>query len=268
TNFIDYMLVNFYVGNTDWSHQNWYASSNRNNPEGRWRFHSWDAEHVLKGINDNSVTKNNAASPTGFHQSLKRNEEYRVLFADRIHRHFFNNGVLTPEKGAASYQARLDSIDEAIVAESARWGDNQRSTPFTRDKEWVAEKNRLLQQYFPRRTGIVLNQLRAQNLYPSLAAPTFSQHGGSVPTGFNLTLKTSKGDIYFTLDGSDPRLAGGALSETANRYSKALPIEGTARVKSRVRYQNEWSALAEAQFVVEGSLEKLLITEVMYHPLR
>ena len=268
TNFIDYMLVNFYVGNTDWSHQNWYASSNHNNPEGRWRFHSWDAEHVLKGINDNSVTKNNAASPTGFHQSLKRNKEYQVLFGDRIHRHFFNDGVLTPEKAAASYQARLDSIDEAIVAESARWGDNQRSTPFTRDKEWVAEKNRLLQQYFPRRTGIVLSQLRSQKLYPTLAAPTLSQHGGSIPTGFKLTLKASKGVIYFTLDGSDPRLPGGALAQSANRYNQPLPIEGTARVKSRVKYQNEWSALAEAQFVVEGSLDKLLITEVMYHPLR
>ena len=268
TNFIDYMLLNFYVGNGDWSHQNWYASSNRNNPEGRWRFHSWDAEHVLKGINDNSVTKNNASSPTGFHQSLKRNKEYQVLFGDRIHRHFFNDGVLTPEKAAASYQTRLDSIDEAIVAESARWGDNQRSTPFTRDKEWVAEKNRLLQQYFPRRTGIVLSQLRSQKLYPTLAAPTLSQHGGSIPTGFKLKLMASKGIIYFTLDGSDPRLPGGALAETANRYNKAFPLEGTARVKSRVKYQNEWSALAEAQFVVEGSLEKLLITEVMYHPLR
>ena len=122
TNFIDYMLLNFYVGNTDWSHQNWYASFNHNSPEGRWRFHSWDAEHVLKGINDNSVGKNNAASPTGFHQSLKRNKEYQVLFGDRIHRHFFNDGVLTPEKAATSYEARLDSIDEAIVAESARWG--------------------------------------------------------------------------------------------------------------------------------------------------
>ena len=128
------------MGNTDWSHQNWYASFNRNSPEGRWRFHSWDAEHVLKGINDNSVGKNNAASPTGFHQRLKRNEEYQVLFGDRIHRHFFNDGVLTPEHAAATYQARLDSIDEAIVAESARWGDNQRATPFTRDKEWVTLK--------------------------------------------------------------------------------------------------------------------------------
>ena len=265
-NFIDYMLVNFFVGNGDWSHQNWYASFNRDSNEGRWRFHSWDAEHVLKGINDNSVTKNNAASPTGFHQKLKQNAEYNILFGDRIHQHFFSNGVLTPERAAAAYKARLDSIDEAIVAESARWGDNQRVTPYTRDKEWVAEKNRLLKDYFPKRTGIVLNQLRSQKLYPSIAAPTLSQHGGTVPSTFQLTLKAAKGQIFFTLDGSDPRLSGGALSNTASRYNGPIPIEGRTQLKSRVRHQAKWSALVEAAFVVEGALENLRITEVMYHP--
>ena len=46
--FIDYMLVNYYAGNTDWAHNNWYASFNRVDPNGKWRFHSWDAEHVFK----------------------------------------------------------------------------------------------------------------------------------------------------------------------------------------------------------------------------
>ena len=267
-NFIDYMLVNFFVGNGDWSHQNWYASFNRNSNEGRWRFHSWDAEHVLKGVNDNSVSKNNAASPTGFHQKLKQNTEYNVLFGDRIQRHFFGNGVLTPDNAAATYQTRLDSIDEAIIAESARWGDNQRSTPYTRDKEWVAEKNRLLKEYFPRRTGIVLKQLQSQKLYPSLAAPILSKQGGSVSSGFQLTLKASKGEIFFTLDGSDPRLTGGALSNTATRYNRPIPIEERTQLKTRVRHQTKWSALVEASFVVEGALENLRITEVMYHPIR
>ncbi|MDP6892336.1 MAG: lamin tail domain-containing protein, partial [Verrucomicrobiota bacterium] len=99
-------------------------------------------------------------------------------------------------------------------------------------------------------------------------APILSQHGGSIPIGFKLKLKTSKGVVYFTLDGSDPRLPGGILSETANKYSNAFPLEMTTLVKARVKYQNEWSALVEAQFIVEESLEKLMITEVMYHPVR
>ena len=48
--FIDYMLVNFYAGNEDWDHHNWYATYNRVDPNGRWRFHSWDAEHVLESV--------------------------------------------------------------------------------------------------------------------------------------------------------------------------------------------------------------------------
>ncbi|MFQ3168554.1 MAG: hypothetical protein ACI8QI_001103 [Limisphaerales bacterium] len=266
--FIDYLLINYYTGNFDWSHQNWYASFNRNIPDGRWLFHSWDAEHNLESVNENVTGRNNAASPTGFHHQLRRNAEYRVLFGDRVHRHFFNNGVMTPERAAESYLARLDEVDEAVVAESARWGDSRRSKPFTRDKEWAAEKNRLLKQYFPKRSGIVLKQLRGQNLYPSLDAPTLSQHGGLVAAGFSLTLTAPKGEIHYTLDGTDPRLPGGALADTANRYSNAVAIAGTVRVKSRARFQNQWSALTEARFVVEGSLDALRVTELMYHPLR
>ncbi|MCB1096683.1 MAG: CotH kinase family protein, partial [Verrucomicrobiae bacterium] len=55
--FINYMLVNFYAGNSDWAHQNWYASFNRVDPNGKWRFHSWDAELTFKLANDNSTTK-------------------------------------------------------------------------------------------------------------------------------------------------------------------------------------------------------------------
>ena len=38
--FIDYMLMNYYIGNGDWAHHNWYASYRRDDPNGRWRYHS------------------------------------------------------------------------------------------------------------------------------------------------------------------------------------------------------------------------------------
>ena len=265
-NFIDYMLVNFYVGNTDWSHQNWYASFNRNNTIGRWRFHSWDAEHVLKGSNDNTVSKNNLASPTGFHQKLKVNPEYKILFGDRVHKHFFDRGTLTPKKAAAAYKRRIESIDEAIIAESARWGDNQRDEPYTRDKEWAAEKKRLLDDYFPNRTAIVLEQLRTHGLYPSISAPVLNKNGGVVSKGFRITLDTPKGEIFFTLNGSDPRQKGGVLSRTAISYKQPITVNGRCFLKSRVRYKNQWSSLVEAEFAVDGYMNNLLITEIMYHP--
>ena len=48
--FITYLLANWYTGNHDWPAKNWYAT-HRNTPDGRWRFHSWDAEHTLEGDN-------------------------------------------------------------------------------------------------------------------------------------------------------------------------------------------------------------------------
>jgi len=49
-NFITYLLANWFPGNHDWPRKNWYAT--HQNPDGKWRFHSWDAEHTVEGGND------------------------------------------------------------------------------------------------------------------------------------------------------------------------------------------------------------------------
>ncbi|MFC1634384.1 lamin tail domain-containing protein [Planctomycetota bacterium] len=211
-NLIDYVITNYYVGNTDWAHQNWYATFNRVEPESRWQYHSWDAEHVLEGLNDNVTGRNDTGGPTGLHRRLTDNAEYRMLFADHVHRHFFNNGVLTPSGAIALYQFRLDDVDRAVVGESARWGDNHRSTPYTRNIEWIRERNWLLTQYFQQRTAIVLNQFKSRGWYPNVEAPVFRingsyQHGGLVSTHDALSMTASTGTIWYTLDGTDPRQA-------------------------------------------------------------
>ena len=83
--------------------------------------------------------------------------------------------MLTPENAAALYQIRLDEIDRAIVGPSARWGDNQRPDPYTRDVEWIAERDRLLNTYIPQRTDIVLEQFRSRGIFPNVDAPAYSQ---------------------------------------------------------------------------------------------
>ena len=61
--------------------------------------------------------------------------------------------------------------------------------------------------------------LRNRNLYPTVDPPLLSQHGGSVTEGFNLTLNSGAGTIYYTVDGSDPRLPGGGVSPSAQSMS-------------------------------------------------
>ena len=57
------MMANFWVGNEDWAHKNYYASRHRV-PGGRWRYHAWDSEHVIKGASQDSIIFMNRAAGT------------------------------------------------------------------------------------------------------------------------------------------------------------------------------------------------------------
>jgi hypothetical protein len=57
------------------------------------------------------------------------------------------------------------------------------------------------------------------------------------------------GAIYFTTDGSDPRLVGGAVnSASAQLYSSPVSLAVATHVKARILRNGQWSALTEAAF--------------------
>jgi hypothetical protein len=189
--FIDYMIVNQYVDNTDWASHNWYASFNRVDPAGRWRFHSWDAEISLRDVNGDVTTKNDTGSPTEIQTRLAANPEYRLRFADAAQRLLFNGGVLA--NAGSLYAQRANQIDRAIVGESARWGDNHASGPRLFRSDWRSWQDNLLANYFPQRGNILLGQYQARGWLASLGAPTFNQYGGTVNPGFQLTMAKPAG---------------------------------------------------------------------------
>lgn len=221
-NMIDWLLVNFYNGNRDWDHNNWQAGRLRK-PGETFKFFTWDSERTLLGTGANSVTKNSAGRATAVHQALRSNPEYRLLFADRVHKHFFNNGALTPAGAAGTFNRWVDFLRVPLVAESARWGDAQRAgNPYTVSNNWQTEVNFQNNTYLPGRTATVLNQLIDQALYPNLEAAVFNQHGGDVLAGFDLEMTAPVGEIYYTLDGSDPRV-GGVVGETTTYLGQGAP---------------------------------------------
>jgi hypothetical protein len=122
-NFITELLAHWFAVNWDWpnwpNQKNWYAT-HRNTPDGRWRFHCWDAEHALEYWNNQNVL---GLSEYLIHDKLKVNAEYRMRFADLAHRFFFNGGVLSYPAVTDRYSTRIAEIDRAIVCESARWGE-------------------------------------------------------------------------------------------------------------------------------------------------
>lgn len=190
-NLIDYMLTIFYGGNFDAPvtkfrgdavPNNFYALCNRDGNEG-FIFLNHDAEHTLHvnahspgiGLYEDRVNLNlyvsgfNKFHPQYLHQQLTQNAEYRIRFADRIYRHMFNEGALTEARVRAIFEKRAQEIELAIIAESARWGDLTRS----KHNAWQPAINQIVQEFFPNRSEIVLEQLRQAGLYPEIEPPLY-----------------------------------------------------------------------------------------------
>ncbi len=219
---IDYMLMVYYTGSRDapvflgdsYTPRNFYAVRLRD-PASPFIFVPWDTEWALEEPTVNRVGVVGVLNPHYLMDRLAANPDFRMMLADRIHLHFHNEGTLTRERTTQRYLDRAREIRGAIVGESARWGDNRRpSRPYTRT-DWEDEVNRLVTQYFSGRTETVLNQLKMRGWYPSVEAPAFQingtdQHGGVTPVAAVLAMVNpgGAGAIWYTLDGSDPRLPG------------------------------------------------------------
>jgi len=273
-NMIDYMIAHFYGGVRDWPGKNWWLLRHQTNQTG-FKFLAWDTEMSVglfltnATINTMGLT-DGVAAPYG---AARSNAQFRSAFGDRVHRHFFNGGPLYvdpaqpqwdpthPERNrpAARFAALASQIDAAMVAESARWGDQHAAVPYTRDEHWRVERDWVLGYWIPNRSSSVLQQFRGAGLYPSVVAPQFNQHGGDIGPGFQLTMTAPAGLIYYTINGGDPR-----QTTQAALYSGPVTLPQGAVVRARALSGAEWSALNEATFAAVRS--PLLITEIHYHP--
>jgi hypothetical protein len=148
------------------------------------------------------------------HQDLMVNARYRLRFADRVQKHLFRDGTLTDSNAIARFNRRTGEVRDALKAYAARWAD-ARYAPSYHTGLWEDEIARVVNDWIPGRTATVLQQLRADGLYPEIESPRFEdaigneQADGMVPVQFELHLADPHaimdGTVYYTLDGSDPR---------------------------------------------------------------
>ena len=114
---------------------------------------------------------------------------------------------------------------------------------------------------------------------PNLVAVEVHQtnaNSSDVVFGLSLDLVTATQSdnlpIYYTLDGADPRLPGGAVNtDSARLYTGPITLVRSVDVKARTTDGVNWSALAEASFIVGTASvlelrDSLTVTEVMYNP--
>ena len=202
-NLIDFMLL-WVSGNSE-SEVRLLGSKAQGQP---FRFQMKDADGFLRS-SSHSV---NSSGPLNLMSSslINRNPDYSMLLADRIHMHFFNDGVLTPSRNIARLKKRVDEARLGFIAESARWGNQ-----FREYQSWLDYQNNLINNHFPGLTNTMISKFRSAGMYPDIMAPVFSQHGGSVLPDTKLTMATDSDTIYYTTDGTDPRLPGGDVNPGA-----------------------------------------------------
>lgn len=158
-----------------------------------------------------------------------------------------------------------NKVRSAQPREQSRWG----VTP--RGGSYQAEVN-LMRTWISNRTDFMDRQFV---LPPKIAAP-----GGSIPTDFSTRITPPNGaNVYYTLNGSDPRLPGGKTNPAAILYSgEPIQISGNAKLVARSvnpahialtgannpPLKSTWSGPVSATYVVDPI--PIQITEIHYHP--
>ncbi|HZJ15342.1 MAG TPA: lamin tail domain-containing protein, partial [Chthoniobacteraceae bacterium] len=273
TNVADCFLFWIYINMDDWPGNNWAAQRERS-PAGRYRMVVWDVEAAFgrfgRPVTFNTLDGNllNATSECGdIFKRLYASPEFKLLFADRINKHMFNGGVLD-DRGANSHFLQLKNAFKAQVQPLLSYLGYG-----TFDESWF---NNHVNPTTGRRVyllGTTAGSFPSRSLWPATQPPTFSQFGGNVPANYQLVISHAApagSVLYYTTDGSDPRLPGGGVSSSALTYTGPVTLTNLVTILARVRNANgEWSPLTEAFFApaaVPPEPNTLVISEIMYHP--
>jgi hypothetical protein len=250
TNLIDFMLV-WNWGNAEAE----FRAAGARAPGGPGGFKFWlaDADGDLRNQSGvaAALTHDTTANtgPALIFGALfsEGHPDFKTLLADRVYKHFFNNGALTPSANLVRMNLRMNEITNSMVDECARWTSMNGRTP----ENWLADAQYARDNLLPARTTNLFNQVRARGWYPTVDAPQLNQFGGTVTNGFQLTFSNATGVVYYTLDGSDPRLSGGAISSGAIAWNgQPVVLQTNTQVRVRVFDGTTWSAVVDSQFFI------------------
>ncbi len=277
-NFIDYMLVNQYSGNEDWDYHNWTAFRNRTQADRGFQFLCWDAEIIFRHLDHNALDTYYSGCTTHIFKYLIQNPVFLHRYIDRAYQLLVApGGLLTPQPVVALWDSLYNDISLALYAESARWGDYRKDVHpysskgelYTPDKHYLRQRNKLLTEYFPQRTSVLIEQMTEKGWYPRTQPPRFLINGEEDPLADTLrlddelTLSGGASIIYSTND-ADPvswmNSASGTLTPSALRYSAGTNIlsalqdtEGWVTVRAIVQSFQGWSPTVERSFYLSKS---------------
>jgi hypothetical protein len=280
--FCDYLISSWWnlTHSHDWpvngsQPQNFYGGNNNNPGRGVQHF-TWDFEAALvwdAEVHDKFKRSSSDADKVFIKSwfALVENPEFMMLFADRTYRHLYNRGALAADTSTDRLTAMSNWVRPALEAEIWQWGDKGQNN-------W---NNRLATAFShcTSNAGNLISSMRTEDYYPDVDPPGYLHNSvvieqvmNNVPVGHSVQLmnpNAGTGSIYYTTDGSDPRLTGGGISGVAVNGGDTVTISITTptRLKSRILHAGEWSAIHESVFITPRDTSGLRITEIMYNPL-
>ena len=219
-----YMLITYFTRDPDCpvavnSHaNNLYGLYNRAEPSGfKWFKH--DGEHSMAANRGYPVTTDLTAhgwqlntlanfNPMRLHQRLMDHPEYKMHWIDLVQKQMLNpDGALSLSNSLARWNSRQAEIDQAMIMESARWGHG-----YTRN-DWITECNYVKDNFIALSAGYLMKNFKNRGWFPTIDAPIFVKKSES-DSEISLTLSGSD-NVYYTTDGTDPRLVGGDINPFA-----------------------------------------------------
>lgn len=192
------------------------------------------------------------------------------------------NTLLDGYTGAVSNRAPA-SIQNPVARHFRKWprlGSRDWPNPAgeTKIKTWQQEVEYLKAWIKPRLEWLDDQSLRSGRTV--LRPPILSHPGGPISAQVELSLQSysrsdpavvfPQGEIYYTLDKSDPRLPGGEINSAARKYSASFSVQSSLTVNARLHFQKQWSPLASATFLFQAhpaSAANLIVSELMFQPL-
>jgi len=295
--FIDYIVYWTYCGGGDWpsfngANNNWYAGNRVLPTPGKVRFFVWDCEDSwinlpsrpgppLDGARIVAELLNGPLDISILWRGCQAQADFRLALADRIYQQCHNDGPLSEGKVLQRWNRITKATDRGVVGESARWGRfDPRGVTWTRNNDWVPYTTSV-RAMFVGNTAQLTAALRNTAvpvphpaLYPVIDPPLFQT--GVTPTtiavteamvqpGTTITLARPipLGTIWFTTDGSDPRGPLGLPAGQNGGSGVSVLVNSTQRLRARLQFGSEWSALHELLLFVRPTVPLAEIHEVL-----
>lgn len=282
-----YLLLNDYGGNFDWDiDRNNLGTSTANHP---YKFILWDVDLTL---NNEGVFEETYGEQLNFNsidffgpipKEVFENQEFKMELADAIQCNCFMEGALTTSQVETVFTIRAQQIEKALIAESARWGNvdfefngsfgHQQKDNWDVFDEWEKAKTVTLSHFIKNRTDTLIKHYQTAGIFPRIKAVQYANENIFLEDNETIELinPNETGEIYFTLDGADPRAFGGEISKNAILYENPFSVNDvpnqSVTLKARVYINNNWSAMCPRKYYQNQSYNDLIINEIHYQPL-